>query len=331
MFHIIGQGLAGTLIAHLLEERGVDFVVYDIPNPNAATNNAAGLLNPISGRNYAKAWMLDELFPAAFEDYKKLELKLGAKLLYHSPIVRHISDLAIHNDLATRNSSLIAEDFSDEPFIRYFNNSKAYIKICPSGRCDISKLRNLYTEKLTEENKLTNKEFDFNSINPKDTYIFCEGHGVKNNPFFRDLPFAPTKGEMLLVQIDGYPFEEFMVKHDYFVIPVGEEIYWVGSNYEREYSNELPSEESLAEFMADLTNHLPVKPKVVAHKASIRASTRTRQPLIGRHPTHENLFIFNGLGTKGTSFGPYFAKMLIAHIFEGAAIPKGIDVSKINF
>ena len=35
---------------------------------------------------------------------------------------------------------------------------------------------------------------------------------------------------------------------------------------------------------------------------------------MGNHPLHSNVYIFNGLGTKGVSLAPYFAKEMLGFL-----------------
>jgi glycine/D-amino acid oxidase-like deaminating enzyme len=37
---------------------------------------------------------------------------------------------------------------------------------------------------------------------------------------------------------------------------------------------------------------------------------------LGKHPAYKNIYIFNGLGTKGVSLAPYFVKQLLDFIFH---------------
>ena len=55
---IVGQGLAGTLLAFELERAGVSFAIADAGHEGAASSVAAGVINPITGRRLALAPLL---------------------------------------------------------------------------------------------------------------------------------------------------------------------------------------------------------------------------------------------------------------------------------
>ena len=59
--------------------------------------------------------------------------------------------------------------------------------------------------------------------------------------------------------------------------------------------------------ISQLEELLKVPFTITDHQAGIRPTVLDRRPLIGPHPLHKNVFIFNGLGTKGIMLGPYFA------------------------
>ena len=62
---IVGQGIAGTVLSYKLSQRNISHKVLDNNHQSAATHAAAGLINPITGRNYVKSWMIDDLLPEA--------------------------------------------------------------------------------------------------------------------------------------------------------------------------------------------------------------------------------------------------------------------------
>ena len=56
---IVGQGLAGSLLALELEKRGRKIHVVDNNPSTSSSKVAAGLYNPITGRKMTKTWMAD--------------------------------------------------------------------------------------------------------------------------------------------------------------------------------------------------------------------------------------------------------------------------------
>ena len=51
-FLIVGHGLAGATLAHLLLERGQRIMVLDKKLPHCASQVAAGLVNPLIGPKF---------------------------------------------------------------------------------------------------------------------------------------------------------------------------------------------------------------------------------------------------------------------------------------
>ena len=87
-FIIVGQGLAGSLLASELLEAGKTIQIFDADHKGAASAIAAGIINPITGRRLVKSWMIDQLLPTALAIYRKQEKLLKKNFLYLDPIHR---------------------------------------------------------------------------------------------------------------------------------------------------------------------------------------------------------------------------------------------------
>ena len=68
---------------------------------------------------------------------------------------------------------------------------------------------------------------------------------------------------------------------------------------------------------------------IIDQKAGIRPSTLDRRPLIGRHPIYKQLYILNGLGTRGVLLAPYLSKCLLNHIYFNKSIHSDVDINRI--
>ena len=64
-FLIVGQGLAGTLLAWECERVGCSFAIADAGHATASSGVAAGMINPITGRRLVKSWEIDGRLPVA--------------------------------------------------------------------------------------------------------------------------------------------------------------------------------------------------------------------------------------------------------------------------
>src|SRR5215472_6599661 len=77
---IVGQGLAGSVFAALLLQRGRSFVVVDDGHRTAASKAAGGIINPITGKRLNRPGLIGELLHEAFSTYPVIERLLGAPL-----------------------------------------------------------------------------------------------------------------------------------------------------------------------------------------------------------------------------------------------------------
>src|SRR5882724_11305977 len=77
---IVGQGLAGTLLAWEFERAGIAFQIADAGHAESASRVAAGIINPITGQRIVKSWRVDTLLPTARESYRAFEKQLGVPL-----------------------------------------------------------------------------------------------------------------------------------------------------------------------------------------------------------------------------------------------------------
>ena len=62
-FMIVGQGLAGSLLASELLDAGKTIQIFDADHEGAASAIAAGIINPITGRRLVKSWMIMSFYP----------------------------------------------------------------------------------------------------------------------------------------------------------------------------------------------------------------------------------------------------------------------------
>jgi glycine/D-amino acid oxidase-like deaminating enzyme len=191
----------------------------------------------------------------------------------------------------------------------------------------------LWRTKLAEMNLLVGQNFDMEAADigqhsvqfadiTAEKVIFCDGVASILNPFFQLLPFAPNKGEALIIKAEGLT-NEHVFKKGMLLVPFGNDnLYWVGSSYQWAFDNDQPSTLFLDKTTALLKQWLKVPFQIETHKAAVRPATLERRPFVGFHPLQNNVGILNGMGTKGSSLAPFFAHQLVQHLVYGFPIAK---------
>jgi glycine/D-amino acid oxidase-like deaminating enzyme len=322
-FLIVGSGLAGTLLAYEMKKAGLSFQIISSAQKKRASMVAAGMVNPLVFKRLTKSWKVDELLPVMNETYSFLEDFLQEKFYFPKNVVKPLSEqetkLWQEKQELPEFSGYIKTIHKNAPV----NNLKAAFAfgiINGSGYLNLSHLlssseryfraENLWLDHyFTYEEIKRNKPVQLNNTQFK-TVVFCEGAHVVNNPFFRFLKMNPVKGEVLEIESPVLP-EDFILNKKVFVLPVGNQIFKLGSTYNwADLSNEITSagKQSILERFQELVN---VPYKVINHVAGVRPTVIDRRPILGRHPEFENITIFNGLGTKGVMLAPFFAKEML--------------------
>jgi hypothetical protein len=118
--------------------------------------------------------------------------------------------------------------------------------------------------------------------------IFCDGVDSFSNPYFSRLPFAPNKGEALLVEIDGLAAVAAagaqVFKKGLSIVPWRDGLFWVGSSYEWSFEHAEPTEVFRLRTEAALREWVKLPFRTVSHLAAVRPATLERRPFVGFHP-----------------------------------------------
>ena len=109
-----------------------------------------------------------------------------------------------------------------------------------------------------------------------------------------------------------------------------QDLFWFGSNYQWHFDHADPTKEFYEQAERHLKAWLKSSFKILDHKASLRPATLERRPFVGLHPLHPNIGMLNGMGTKGCSLAPFFAKQLADHLIHNDPIIPEADVKRFS-
>ncbi len=338
---VVGIGLAGISFCEQLKSHNKTFVVFDNASQLSSTV-AGGLYNPVVLKRFTPVWKSKEQLEIALPLYAHLEKELCVKLDYKIPVYRKFASLEEQNDWFAASDQPILSEYLSNTIIKNENNTIeapfGFGEVLNTGRIDVKTMIKAYKADLLKNKLLFEEAFSHDAINIEANTIqyrkitaanivFSEGYGMKQNPYFNYLPLVPAKGELVIIRTPDLKIG-YVLKAGVFLIPLGNDLYIVGATYEwKDLSNDITdkAKEMLLDKLKKLIN---CSFEVVDQVAGIRPTVKDRRPLVGRHQKHKNLFVLNGLGTRGVMIGPYVAKQLYNFIENNAPLEKEIDINR---
>jgi glycine/D-amino acid oxidase-like deaminating enzyme len=341
---IIGQGISGTWLSYYLQKEKKSFVVIDNNFRNSPSRIAAGIINPVTGRRHVTVWMAEEILPFAWNAYNEMGKDLGITAISPKNIIDFFPSPQMRLSFLDRineDNTYVSNYPEQNHFMQSFNYEFGCGEIMPVYMAQLDALLPAWRQQLRSKDQLLEEEFEIkelkvskDKIQYKDltasAIIFCDGNSSLNNPYFNLLPFAPNKGEVLLVEIPGLT-ADLIYKKGLMLAPLTTPgLWWVGSNYAWEFDHEDPTKEFRDKTEQQLNEWLKLPFKIVEHLSGIRPATLERRPFVGLHPLHPNMGILNGMGTKGCSLAPFFANQFVNHLLYHNPITAEADIKRFS-
>ncbi|BCU77425.1 hypothetical protein llg_21400 [Luteolibacter sp. LG18] len=318
---IIGQGLAGTCLAWAFHDRGVPFEIVDREN-GGSSRVAAGMINPVTGKNFQPSWRIAEFMPEAVDFYQRLEVRLGGVFWHPLPVLRLASSAAdwdkIRGKLEDPEVSPWVAGEVPPPDDRWV----AAVELKGGGRLDVPGFLQASREFFSALGVYRQAEAD--PASPEDARgIWCEG--ATGLIAGRPGQHRCAKGEILTLRADGWDEPHIRVADGGWLIPLGDGIFKAGATYVWDVLDATPTEKGRRQ-VEEIAHRLAPGPfEVIGHDAGVRPILRRSQPLIG--PLGEGWF-FNGLGSKGSLYAPGVARRLAEWILDGVEPDPDLDLRR---
>ncbi|TWP28875.1 FAD-binding oxidoreductase [Apibacter muscae] len=342
---IIGQGLAGTCLAHQLIKDNKSFKIID-KITNSASVISSGIYNPVVLKRFTPVWNAQIEIDKLINEFTQFENLLQIPLIKRCDLFRVLAnedEVKTWSKKSLRNENLIP--FLDSEII---SNSNPQVKasfglgrVKQTGRIRVNDLLSQFRNFLIAKNQLIDETLDFSLLEPKENCIsykqieakkivFCDGYSLKKNPYFSYLPMEGLKGETMLIHAEKLDLTS-IVKSKVFIMPTDHEnYYYIGATYHYRTINDLVTTEGRDELINNLNKFIETEYKIVRQFAGIRPTVIDRRPLIGNHPKYRNMFLFNGLGSRGVMLAPKMAEELYNYMEYKVELQKEIDINRFN-
>lgn len=322
---IVGQGLAGTLLAHALIERGQRVLVADPGHHQAASAVAAGLINPVTGQRLVRAGALETLLPTALNRMAAIEAATGQVVHRRQSILRYLD--------GERSRAAWQRRRVDPAFAAYLSPGPAADAIWIHGGAVVDTRALLVAMRtwLQAQGALVPEWVDPGAVAETahgvswagqdfERVVFCDGAALRANPWFPGAPLRPVKGQVLEGRARDLP--DHPVHRGRTLVPLGADRFRIGATYDHDVVDSQPTAAGRQALEAALADLLPAATATVTdHLAGIRPGTPDGLPLLGWHCQHPRVVLFNGLGSKGLLLGPYYAERLAAALVDRDPVP----------
>ena len=338
---IVGDGYAALFFAHQLILNQKSFVLFS-EGKKSASQVSAGIVNPVVLKKFTTFWKAQEQIDFLRKTLSEIENYTGENYLIEEKIRRIFHDEKEKELWLKKSENEELKPFLSKEFeeIDAVKNPFGTGRVEKSARLDVSGFFSDLIKYFDENNYLVKEKFEYQKLNTetnsyKDFHfkhiIFAEGMGVIENPYFKDIPVNPNKGHHIRVKLSEKPKNSYTVKKKHFLFPLNEDLHFYGGTYDREQLHHKIDDSAIEQLVNGLSEIYKEDFDVVEENFGFRPTVKDRRPLVGNHPQHQNLYVFNGLGARGILNGCYFAKVLFDHIENNGELPNEIDLKRFDF
>jgi len=343
---IVGQGVAGSLLAWQLKSRGKSVLIVDDNHKQSSSMISAGIINPVTGKRFAIFPEFDHFFSYAKDFYAGLEEFFQEKFFESKPILRMFKNEDERRKVDRKDALHLLNQYCEKVekqgvYHESLDDSLGSVLITQSGICFTSKLLMTLRNYFMKEGDLQNKNFKNDDISiQKDSIqydgmtftkvIFCEGYQAQFNPWFEWLPFNSVKGEILKIEMDSAGLPEAVLNKGKWCVPSGENQWTCGASYIWDDLDCIPTESGKQDVLSGVNALIHKDKKVIDHFAAVRPVMKDQKPICGLHPEMPSIGIFNGLGSKGFLLAPFYAEELSRFYLGEGRLAPDVDVGRFS-
>lgn len=356
-FCILGAGLAGLSLADALQNSNISVTIIDKHDlASGASGTPGGLVNPATGRRATKAWKAESCYEAVFENLQKIQAQSSNSFYQRSGLLRP----ALLEKMARKMKDQYDNTTWPAGWCQW--KSEREIKdIHPGIKCvngglwlpiglsvDVGSYIQAYASylmdqdvpvflnekpKVIKEHKGWNLEMETTSISCSHL-VYATGHSTGNSSFWDWLPLNLIKGQVAKFKTRHTPLSfSHSISSLGYIAQTGEDNVFVqGSTYEHDFNHIQADQEGEQYLRKRMRRTLPQLEKRVTISdqwAGVRTSTPDYKPILGKHPEHNNLHVFTGLGSKGLLYSKFLANHYTDHLIKKTSLFPEISIKRL--
>jgi len=227
-----------------------------------------------------------------------------------------------------------------QPEVEKVANDKFGYGTVQGGYIDLPVFLPAFRAFLESRNSFVETEFDESELQFEDDgvkwrkhhaskIIYANGYKTLESKYWAQLPLSRTHGNLLHVDIENVNLKG-VFNNGQWLLNQQDGTYKMGATFEWDLLEPTPSEASKQKLISKLESGLKEKPDLdlIQHHAGIRPTTSDHRPVLGLHPEHPQIGIFNGMGTKGVMLTPFFAKQMTNFLLNNSELDSEVNVSR---
>lgn len=339
---VVGAGLAGVSLTETLLQNGKSVSVFCEEDLGSSVV-AGGLFNSVILKRFTLVKEAQNQIDLLKNFYPLIEKRIDKKIYFELATLRKLSSVEEQNNFIAVSDRPLFQNFlsSEIVFKKYqsVDSPFGFGQMKQTGYVDCELLVASYRKYLEDNSLLQRENFDYTLLKEEDDFVmykdvkaknivFCEGFAMGNNPYFSDLPLDGAKGELLLIKAKNLDLDAIL-KANLFILPIGNDLYKIGATYNWEDKTNIPTEKAKEELLSELKEIITCDFEVIEHLAGIRPTVKDRKPLVGRHHSYKNIYLLNGLGTRGVMLAPYLSQKLFDFIEFDIPLEEEINIERI--
>ncbi|MFH1499391.1 MAG: hypothetical protein ABII82_16400 [Verrucomicrobiota bacterium] len=299
---IVGQGLAGTLVARVCERRGRAFVIIDAGHERAASRVGAGIINPITGRRLVRTAGIEADLPFALTAYRDWEALLGRPIL---------AELKVRRRWVSADEREAARERLTKGLLAPYVDPAAFddegVLIAPAWRVDTAGLIAGARARWLAEGRLREATVSRDEVAGwAGPVVWCDGAGGRAH----GLPLTVAAGALATLRAPELARDGILNRGGRWLMPsaAGGDEALVGAVYSaNDYIDAEAARAELTAMAAGLTGGRAAGVDEV--RTGLRMMGTDRRPLSGWFPGREGFEgCLNGLGSKGALWAPRLAE-----------------------